>query len=274
VVSRRWEPRGGAPLIGRQAPGKIERAAVSAASRVPKLFLHPAVAIVLGALITFAGRGELRLRATGIVLIAIWLAADLWAWVPTKGYGWRFVAGWSGTSVLLIAAMGIMWWWLDAKLEDQEDDVFANLRASVVVPPSGDPYSSKFTVRNGSGSVAIGDRTIECIPILFTDVRGWVLNFRDIFPNGISEVWPSPQAELGPGNAETDPCLIGILIRDWPPSCLDTILDVRYSIVTQPAIARHKRFRFVATSANGQWQWDEQPVDLNGTYCSSFIRRP
>jgi hypothetical protein len=140
--------------------GRIERLAVWSIARVPRIFLYAPVAIVLGTLIVFSGRGELQLRSYGTLLIGVWLAVDLWAWLLKRESRWRLVVGWTATSLVMISVMGIMWWWLDGKLRDQIDETYAKLTATARMPPTNDVYYSAFSVTNG-GPVSIGKRAIR-----------------------------------------------------------------------------------------------------------------
>src|SRR5271170_4245516 len=73
-------------------------------ARIKSKLPHPLVGIVVATLIAFSGRSELTLRSYGILLIALWLAIDFWAWLlprPSK-YDMKYVFGWTFTSFLFI----------------------------------------------------------------------------------------------------------------------------------------------------------------------------
>jgi len=140
------------------------------------------------------------------------------------------------------------------------------------VPHSNDPYWSKFAVTNGS-SQAIGTRDIFCKPILFVGVSGLVVDWQSIFSSGVSESWPSPDVELGPGSTETDTCLAVLQMKE-PPKCLDVIVYVDFVLVNQPDHKNRSVHRFVATAPGGAWEWDEQPDGPNLKYCAVYARRP
>jgi hypothetical protein len=146
-----WRPRNNLPLSALdKRPSKVDIFTKSWLGRIPRVFLHPVWGLMVGALIAFSGRQELQLRSAGLLLVAAWLAIDIWAWLIKKESTWKFALGWTSTSLLLIGVMGIMWWWLDSKLYDDRLDTLAKMTVSMSAPGNADPLSSIVTINNPS----------------------------------------------------------------------------------------------------------------------------
>jgi hypothetical protein len=94
----------------------------------------PLVPIMIGILLRITGHGQLLLRSLALLALAIWAALDFWAWILPKKGCWKFVIGWTATSLLLIAVMGgIRWWFLD-QLSDERKEVQQKLVANHSTP--------------------------------------------------------------------------------------------------------------------------------------------
>jgi hypothetical protein len=262
---RKWRPRGGSPLDLPPSPSPIERRIKEHLAALPSALSHPTVPIVLGAVVELVGRDDLLFRSYGLLIVALWLSFDLWIAVLKRGSRWRFVLGTTGTNACLIVVMISMRWGMKDKLQDQREDVFRNLAASVVVPTSNNPYWSSFTVRN-NGSTSIGKREIKCSPIIFTHTNGDIA-----LDHGSSEAFPMTYAEMKPGNAETSQCLA--LIGPSDPQCLDAVLSIDYSLTTQPNTDQRKQWRFYAVQSAGAFQWAEEPVDEPRSYCALYMNK-
>jgi len=258
-----WRPRNGLRLSAiDNRPPKAEIVAQQLLGKIPKIFLYPVWGLLVAALIAIVGRGELLLKSVGLILVAVWLAVDFWAWLIKKHRRWTYVIGWTSTSLLFIGVMSIMWWWLDGKLQDQRENVQANLSATATVPPSNHPYWSTFTVRNG-GATGIGGRAILCSPVLQVGENGSVLS------PGLLERFPVTEAELAAGNSESATCLAGV--RTPSPRCIDMELEIRYALTTQPNATDLQKWRFVAMPSAGIYQWHEQPVEEPHSYCAKYL---
>lgn len=122
-----WRPRHGAKLTLDRAPGWMELYATRHVGNIPRVFLYGPVALVLPLLLSFSGRGELPLKSIGFTALALWLAVDLWHLVLKKKWRWRFIAGWTGTSLLLIGAIGMMYLLLAGKLADEREEVRSHI---------------------------------------------------------------------------------------------------------------------------------------------------
>lgn len=262
-----WKPRAGASLESKErGDSRVEAWVKTKLAHVPKFLTHPLVAIVVGFVIAYGGPEDLLLKGIGFVAIALWLSFDLWSHVLQKGTQWRFVVGATGTSILLMLAMGCMYWNLNDKLKDQLADAYKNLEASVSMRATNNPYFSGFTVRNG-GSTSIGRREIRCTPIMISRTNGTIA----VTATGMAEVFPMTHAEMEPGNAETDMCIAGLGPVD--PGCFDVIVAIVYHLSTQPDTQQVKRWRFVGVPWNGIFQWEEQPVGEARSYCALYLNK-
>jgi hypothetical protein len=130
--------------------------------------------------------------------------------------------GWTGTSLLLICVMGIMYL-LDGKLEDQQQATFDKLTTSVTIPAAlNNPFWSSFTVTNG-GPIALSSHTVYCVPIWFV-ADGGAGGRSD--PSGpIREQWKMTEANVDAGDSTAEQCL-ALMQTPQPPDCLDMFVEV------------------------------------------------
>jgi hypothetical protein len=250
--------------------GWLELQSAFVSTKLPKFFLDPRWAILIGALLTFVGRSELQLRSIGFLLIAIWLIVDLWAWNLKKKVEsdslrlWasaKFGVGWSGTSLLLIGVMITIWWGLSVQIADQQEDSYQHLTGAVYLPPSGNPIYSIFTITNG-GRTDIADHTLLCRinfavfgTIVVDEGKKWIRS-------------QLPQPLRSGGDAESDSCLTGF-ISDRDLSCADITFSYEYSLVSQPSTFNSKSFRFITTSFAGKIGWYPQPISTPKSPCET-----
>jgi len=283
-----WRPRHGAPLMEQRRVGRIERTAADLVRRAPKVFLYAPVALVLGVLIVFSGHGELYLRSWGALLIGLWLAFDLWAWLLKQEYSWKFVIGWAATSVILIGVMGIMWWWMDGKLADQRSDVFQHLEFSYT--GGVDPMDTIFTVTNNSGYEISRKHELMCYTR--TAIGGApggsgrgsirVNNMTTFWRNGDLELAPAveiaPPFSVGPhgvarstigigGDAQSEPCLIFWHFIEGTV-CADVTIGFWYTLENQPDVDQEKDVRYFVQRDKNGYHWIRESVGDKGTsYC-------
>jgi hypothetical protein len=142
-----------------------------------KILPHPLWGIAVATLIAFSGRGELLLRSIGMCLVVIWLALDLWAWLLSKRAGWKWiwVLGANSTSLMLIAVRLCMWWWMDGKLKDQQDDVSKHLEVQVRPPGNGKLFDVLFTLFNRS-EFDVERRTAICFLVFERYENDYILD--------------------------------------------------------------------------------------------------
>ena len=265
---KKWRPRGGRPLTVEPTPGWIECKMVFVLGRVPKAFLYPPVGLMLATFIAFSGRGELSLRSYGLALVGLWLIVDLWNCAIRKTSRWKFVIGWTGSSLIVIAVMGVMWWWIDGKLKDQQDDVFQNLTSSVEMPAPGDAMNSFFTLTNG-GKTGIVHSDFCGIHLIVGVNKQFVarVSVAGGFPYGTT---------LGAsGVAQSTQCLQFLAPNVGTVACADVEFWVKYALETQPAAEKKKFFRFVGYRTAGQLVLVPEPPRRVSTTlrhkCTEFI---
>ena len=258
-----WRPRQGAKLSAMEAKRPAEASAKYILGEIPKVFLYPVWGIVVAAFLTFSGRGELQLRNAGLLLVWLWLAVDLWAYLIHKDWGrWKFVIGWTITHLMLIGAMGIMWWWLDGKLQGQEEDVANNLSVAMFLPvANGDIQDSLVALKNNGGT-DIGWYEINCYANSVQTV-----NHSGISHLGLGTALSYGETLTAHGDGQTQRCLAGIRFSAdaGAVKCADITVFVDYSITTQPKLKERKPFRFIA--ARGFSSWVPEPINSTKTFC-------
>jgi hypothetical protein len=132
---------------------------------------------VVGAAVTFSGRGDLAMRSYALVVIWLWLAIDIWAWLlplEDKGIpfdchgkprmGFKYAIGGAFTSALLLLVGMNMWWWMDGKLKDQQDEVFQQLEIQARAPGNGKLYDALFVLTNKS-SFDVERHALQCLSV-------------------------------------------------------------------------------------------------------------
>jgi hypothetical protein len=299
-----WRPRHGALLsvVDRRGPSKVETSAKSLLGKIPKIFLSPIGGLTVGVLIRFSGRGELQLRSVGLLCVAVWLSADLWARLIKRDWKWKFVAGWTGTSLIFIGVMGIMWWLLDGKLQDQRDEVFAQLSSQHSIPEQANPALTVFTVSNNSSYALSGKHKLVCkinlmvgnngtsqvsgpawealVPnspegkmggVLGGSVAGKLLS--DAAVTSYRDSIPTVEPLQPGGDAETNDCLRGTLFEHGA-DCIDMELVFWYSLQTQPDFKQEKHFRYVAIKEGPSFIWNQEPVQSTTSYCRTYYKAP
>jgi hypothetical protein len=287
----RWRPRHGILLPTKPNPSAMELWITPYLERIPPVFLHPTVGIVVGALIAFVGRDNLRLRSCGFLFIAIWLCVDMWIALLKATWKWKFIVGWTGTSLSLIAVMGTMWWGLNEKLADQRDDVFQHLVINhhSDVGKESDVLATIFTVTNNSNYAVSGKHQLVC-DVTSAVGNGQTSVLTDVWqaftPDPVTREWKgmfgtgSPDMAwqyiavgppLGPnGDTETyEQCLIMARFTN-DTNCIDLTLIFWYSLETQPDLRQGKEYRIVGTVDGAQFVWRPQPVKSQANFCRSF----
>jgi hypothetical protein len=269
-----WRPRHGKSLMPKSLRNRYEELAASILKKGPKkLFWYPVVAIVIGTALAFAGHLEVPIRSVGILLLALWLSVDLWivllgSTVSHKRLRvWRYVIGWTATSTLLIGTMVVMYWLLSVMLKEATDDSYYNLRATVTLPVSGDPFESQFTFTNG-GRHVINTYQIRCgVNVL----RTIPLNQIDqSVSDSKTDVYTTP---LKPGgDAVTSLCLesIGDLVKGLhlELQCADISPYFLFTVDSWPW-GIYKPFRFAVYKSGNSYQWESISVDDKRLHCAA-----
>jgi len=258
---------------GRQAedePLPPRHSAVVAMARA--IFLHPVVALILGVLIAFAGRGEVLARSIGIALIALWLIIDLWWWmresaIVQEALGrYYYIFGCTVTSGALILAMGAMYFFLNQQLKDEQVEVQEKLYGTVSVAVSGDPIYSIITIINDS-RVDIGAHNIKCI------LNGALFSGGIFFGPNI-EMFPFTSISnhlRANGDKWSGTCLNLISLPQKPLVCADLTIIAEYVLEDQPKLIKHKRFRYVTQRSVNRYAWYGEPVDEDA---DRFCQKP
>ncbi len=229
--------------------------------QVQRKLPHPLVGIAIGTLIAFTGRSDLVLRSLGMTAIFLWLSVDFWVWLLPKPdkYKLKYAFGWTATYAMLFVVVGIMWWWLDGKLQEQREDVFQNLSASVKIPASLNVFKSVVTVTN-NGKKIIGKHRLFC------NINSLVVEgdegMRGVSPTVIVPLRSSAETIAPGGDAESDMCLNSIDPGGKSFVCGDIVVAMLYSLETQPQITEDKQFRFVIFK--GQTEWTKDPINSQG----------
>lgn len=240
----------------------VERRIVATLGQAQRILPHPVVGIVIATFIAFTGRGELALRSYGILAIVVWLSVNLWAWLLPKRdkYHFRYILGWTTTNALLIGMLGIMWWWMDGKLKDQQEDVYSKL--SIQASSSGNKGElSMFSVTN-NGATDIGHHRIFCR----VNFEGWSHGTWAANGGVDIQIVDSDVPLKGNGGTETTFCLA---TSSGPPPllCADMTVEAIYVLETQPSNVRVKRLRFVGRYNGNDLTWYGEPVDAHGNFC-------
>lgn len=233
-----------------------------------KVTPNPVWGIMVATFIAFSGRGELLLRSVGMLFIVFWLAIDFWNWLLTKHYGWRWMTifGTSITNLMLIAMMGTMWWWMNGKLKDQQEDVYQHLNGNAFLQANGDVMMDSMFSFNNGGETDIAKHQMFCVPIVIvTPDRRQVDNrMRNLH---LQFLRASDIPLKAGGDGESAPCLQ--LIGISPILCADVIVGIDYELSTQLDIKKRKEVRFVLDARTGT-QWHQQGVDYRESYCPLF----
>ena len=225
---------------------------------------------MVAALIAFSGRGELLLRSAGLLLIAVWLALDLWAWLLDKAPGWKWliIVGTTATNLMLIAVMGIMWWWLDGKLADDREAAATNMSISLAQPAiTNDPLSSVITVANGS-NLNIWQRQSFCwIDELTT------ADHIDFFQSPSQFIVAPGTSLIKAGDAGSDMCVFNQMMDTkimGGITCVDMRIEIIYALDNQPLLNQRKESRFVTRQEPGGFKWYRQALSQPTAFCKEL----
>ena len=188
----------------------------------------------------------------GLLLTVLWLAIDLWGWIFQKRsrWKWRFVLGAATTNLLLIGVMGLMWYWLNGKLEDQREDTYKHLDLAIAQIEGTDyPLLSPVTITNG-GAFDI-QPTARCYfkQLYYESHLG--------FENAITSVdIPLGTTVLRSGEALSGICNWDVLVNIRSAvACADVFFIIDYSLISQPNIPQARGFRFITKKTSNGLRW-------------------
>ncbi len=283
-----WRPRDGLLLERAQGPGQLEKMVREVLEKAPDLLFKPWLAIIVGFLIAVSGPHDLEIRSFGFLLVAIWLCIDVWAWILRRSTVWKFVIGWTATSIVLICVLGVMWWLIDGRLREQRIDASDHLMIDYSIPDGhkNDPMYAIFTVTNNS------DQRLSTRHQLYCYVHRIVMNYGTSglsnvvllqnFPSGWTIANPDPDLHptkesfpINPGgDATTDSCLAGIHPQ-YTFGCADIVLVFQYYLQSQPSTLQYNRLRIVTYgTGDGGFEWKRQSLNDPTDYCAQFSKLP
>jgi hypothetical protein len=253
-----------------------------------KISGHGTFPILIGAAAAAMGHSQMFVRSAAVVLCAVWFSIDVGIWIAEAKWPrqWKSMVFSAVSCGLCCLAMGIMYWFLMSTLEDQQNETYSRLSASMYLPPSGNIFSSLVSVVNG-GQPTISRKLIACY-ILQLDAlndEGTDFHMKDFGeiarPDGTKSVIVPPVGRFDPhpfmdsvpisggGEGQTDSCIPIIRPNGVHAECADVNVFFYYNLETQPEEDRLKMFRYVAKSDEGSLKWSQQPVDYKGSYCKT-----
>jgi hypothetical protein len=146
-------------------------------------------------------------------------------------------------------------------LEEQQEDVYHNLKFGVDLRPGEHPSYSEFSVTNW-GRTNIGKHEIAC------EINLMVLE-RNTVQNSEGERSSSDAPLTAAGGTQSDQCLSTIgFPPESTPICYDITVNFSYSLETQPSVSKAKSTRFWGFMRGGSFGWSEQPTGQKGSYCT------
>jgi hypothetical protein len=225
---------------------------------------HGLFPILIATGITITGHSAMLVRSIALVVCAIWLSVDIAVWISQRRWRvhWKSMAFSAVTTLACCAAMGIMYWFMLSTLDDQQANVTSNIVPSVSLPPSGNAWLSLFSIGNKSNFKL--QSKIWCAPRMILDSGD------NTFTGPHWEYGPSGTLEPN-GDMNFTQCLAGVRI-DTAIVCADVYMNFDYSLDTQPAIPKTKRFRFVGYSGRDKFEWYQVSVDRAASYCPESRR--
>lgn len=236
-----------------------------------KISGHGTLPIIIGAAVAATGHSQMLVRAVAVLVCSIWLSLDVGVWI--SGTQWpkqRKCMVYCVSSCLLgCSFMGITYWFLESKLEDQQKETFEKLTADVTIPTDSNVMHSMFSIRNG-GSSKLEPPDVSChIVRLIADNPLFVEN----------DAWYAPRSNNTPlspnGDGESIPCLANRQIP-YPAIiyCADVALYVDYALQDQPLVKNERVFRWFGYREAGQFVWYTEALSLKDSHCRPSTRQP
>jgi hypothetical protein len=226
-----------------------------------RISVQGVIPIIIGAAVAATGHSQMFVRSLAVCVCAVWLSVDIGIWISETDWqaqwkGWWFCLS---TTFLCCFSMGIMYWFLLSTLEDQQNDVSANLKIHAFIPASHNIMDSGITVTNDSGT-DIRDHRIMC----------WSRRIVNSSSSGIGDLGlgaftPEKSQLNAHGDADTSYCLAPFKGVVGQAVCADITVDVTYSLETQPLIKKHKELRFV--TGTNDLEWRSQAVKDETDFC-------
>src|SRR5580658_1611919 len=96
-----------------------------------KATAHPITPIVLGAWLAMDAAGNIPVKSYALLFLWLWLCVDLFITVEDRRRPWKNLKSWiwliGRISASAIFMLGLVWWLLHARLEEQQKDVSSGL---------------------------------------------------------------------------------------------------------------------------------------------------
>ncbi len=239
-------------------------------SLVKRVLDHPVTPIVLGVAVALEGPRDISIRSAALLLCGGWLCNDLrraiWEkrWFPA----WKSICFSLVCTIIFVAVMSAMRWFLETKLEEEQTEAFNKLTVRPVMPPGGDdPLGTMFTATFGGSTAVVWHEILCSVNHLRSDHI--VVKFDPLTPQLTAKVIQSSDATLEPGNsADSSACLsLFVPIPQSDFICADTTVIVRYALESDPENAQSRMFRFVTGKKGRLFEWYEKNPRDPQTYC-------
>ncbi len=108
---------------------------------------HPLAPIVIGVFLAMDTAGNVALKGYGFIFLWVWLCVDVALWLQEKKQWpklWRLVLIQAIYGLSVTVALASIFWLLELKLQEKQEDVYRNLSGSVSLPPGENPIQSLF----------------------------------------------------------------------------------------------------------------------------------
>lgn len=162
----------------------------------------------------------------------------------------------------MVVILGGGGWQLYSQYEEEhkpKDHVWRSLSAAAILPPTANPYTTMFRVRNGASNTIIGNHSIVCSVIeIALQGGGGIKNINEKVQQFNDPLLPG-------GDAQSDPCIA--LVQGGQIRCADIGVTFNYVTQSEPARDQTKRFRFLGLANGVVFEWVEEPISHKGTYC-------
>lgn len=228
--------------------------------RIRPILLHGIILAVIGAALAALGHSYMLVRSVAVFVCAICLVLELAVWI--SGAKWqrqyKAIVFCAVTYILESSGMGIMYWFLDSTLEDQQADVVKGFKAEASTPSASNPWGTVFSVTNNS-PFRLVNAEISCLVHRISDFNA------NEFGGPWSKTPPSKTVEPN-GDVSTNDCL-NVVKNPSLVVCSDVEIKLSYSLETQPAIKNNVRYRFVGEPQNGLFQWTQKGLNKKDPYC-------